>query len=282
MQRQTNVTDVRNRCRPRWLRRLVTLSPLLLAAGCDLPGRPNPADRPVPDDWVVSFDVLFGRYCAGCHGAEGRLGPAPPLNDPLFRNLVPERVVEAVISIGRDGTPMPAFGKDQGGGLTDIQVQVLVHEIKGVPYRVDKKEGGKGEPVRVVDDPKGESPRWGMAGPYPLGAPSYLAPQGKAGDPGRGSRVFARACAGCHGGRGQGSGEGDKRIGAVNEPAFLALISDQALRRYAITGRPDLGMPDYARDDGRGGNFRPLTSAEVADLVALLASWRQSGPASRR
>ena len=54
---------------------LVTLS-LFLAAGCDLPGRPDPADRPVPADQVKDFDVLFGTRCAGCHGADGKLGPA--------------------------------------------------------------------------------------------------------------------------------------------------------------------------------------------------------------
>ena len=48
---------------------------------------------------------------------------------------------------------------------------------------------------------------------------------------------------------GEGGAHGEKRIGAINDPAFLALISDQALRRYAITGRPDLGMPDYADKD---------------------------------
>ena len=53
-------------------------------------------------------------------------------------------------------------------------------------------------------------------------------------------------------------------------PAFLALISDQASRRIIITGRPDLGMPNYAETDGRPEDFQPLTSAEIDDLVALL------------
>jgi hypothetical protein len=87
--------------------------------------------------------------------------------------------------------------------------------------------------------------------------------------------VFAHACAGCHGSRGQGGKYGDRRVGAINNQAFLALISDQELRRYAITGRPDLGMPAYDGKAGRSRQFRPLTSAEIDDLVALLAYWRQ-------
>jgi hypothetical protein len=92
--------------------------------------------------------------------------------------------------------------------------------------------------------------------------------------------VFARACAGCHGPQGQGGKNGGRQVGAINNPAFLALISDQELRRLAITGRPDLGMPAYDGKEGRPPDFRPLTSAEINDLVALLASWRLGGPAN--
>ncbi len=33
-------------------------------------------------------------------------------------------------------------------------------------------------------------------------------------------------------------------------------------------------MPSYAEDDGRSTGFQPLTSAEIDNLVALLAAWR--------
>jgi mono/diheme cytochrome c family protein len=93
-----------------------------------------------------------------------------------------------------------------------------------------------------------------------------------------GARVFARACAGCHGPSGQGEKDGRaSRGGALNNPAFLALVSDQALRRLIITGRPDLGMPAYDGSDGRPPDFRALTPAQIDDLVALLKSWRQAG-----
>jgi hypothetical protein len=55
---------------------------------------------------------------------------------------------------------------------------------------------------------------------------------------------------------------------------FLATISNQALRRYAITGRQDLGMPAYSDARRGSADFVPLTDQEVTDLVALLASWR--------
>ncbi len=45
----------------------------LLAAGCDLPGKPSEADRPVPANEVKDFDALYSMHCAGCHGADGKL-----------------------------------------------------------------------------------------------------------------------------------------------------------------------------------------------------------------
>jgi cytochrome c oxidase cbb3-type subunit 3/ubiquinol-cytochrome c reductase cytochrome c subunit len=233
---------------------------------------------------IQSFSVLFQQNCAGCHGKDGKLGPAPPLNDPLFRALVPDAELQRVVSEGRPGTLMPAFAIAAGGWLTAKQVKILAEGIK-------------------------QEQHWGPAGPIPSGAPSYLATQRKpqpipaeagepevirapprpagpakpegAGNQEEGVKVFARACASCHGDHGQGGrygGHADGRsIGAINDLSFLALISDQALRRYVITGRPDLGMPDYRDPKGRPEGFQPLTPQEVTDVVALLASWRQGG-----
>jgi cytochrome c oxidase cbb3-type subunit 3 len=237
--------------------------PLLaaLVAGCDLPGQPDPAHRPVPADRVLDFNALYQTRCAGCHGADGKLGPAPPLNGPLFLAIVPDAELLRVISEGRavspaQKSPMPAFARDRGGPLTAAQVRVLAEGIKK---------------------------RWGPAA-YPAGeVPAYLAPAGTAcGNKDEGAQVFARACAGCHGSQGQGGRDGERQVGAINDQAFLALISDQALRRYVITGRPDLGMPAFDGKNGRPPDFRPLTSAEIGDLVALLASWRQGGQADSK
>jgi cytochrome c oxidase cbb3-type subunit III len=228
---------------------------VLLFAGCDFPGQPKAGQRPVPAEDVVSFDVLYGRNCSGCHGADGRLGPAPPLNDPLFLSIVPDEMLARVIRDGRPGTLMPAFEKGKGGALTVAQVHVLAGGLK---------------------------PRWKPAGAKSMDVPPYeVAAGGKAADSTaaleRGSGVYSRACADCHGAKGEGSS-----AGAIADPAFLALISDQALRRLIITGRTDLGMPNYAQTDGRDDNFRPLTSAEIDDLVAFLRHLGQEAPATAR
>src|SRR5262245_13867485 len=105
----------------------------ILAAGCDpdLPGKPNPKDRPIPAEKLLTFEALYSRNCAGCHGKDGTLGPAPPLNDPIFRAIVPLSDLEKVVNEGRPGTPMPPFVRSNGGRLSVAQIQVLIHEIKG-------------------------------------------------------------------------------------------------------------------------------------------------------
>ena len=79
-----------------------------------------------------------------------------------------------------------------------------------------------------------------------------------------------------------GAGQGAQQAGALNDRAFLALISNQALRRIVITGRPDLGMPIYSDSDWRSPKFQPLTSEQIHDLVALLASWRAGAPQNEK
>lgn len=234
--------------------RLLALCAVVLV-GCDFAGQPNARQRPVPADELLSFDVLYARNCSGCHGADGRLGPAPPLNDPLFLAIVPDNVIESVIRGGRPGTLMPAFAEDKGGTLTAGQVHALAVGLKS-HWPPAPPKGVNLPPYSVVTNAKRDD--------------SAAAIQ-------RGASAFERACAGCHG----TNGEGDS-AGAIADPAFLALISDQALRRLIITGRPDLEMPNYAQTDGRDDDFRPLTSAEISDLVAFVRHTGNQAAATAR
>lgn len=220
-----------------------------LAAGCARTGTPRAEERPVRSDEVADFTTLYRRNCAGCHGADGQFGPAPPLNDPTFLAIVPDAVLLKLVAEGRPGTLMPAFSRKQGGALTDRQVRAIAAGIK---------------------------PRW-KGGRPATPPPEYLA-LGEKGDAKRGRRVFARACVNCHGEDGLG---GKDKVGPIHDAAFLALISDQAVRRTIITGRRDLKMPDFAGKDGRPPDFRPLSPADVADLVALVAEWRRAPHAGR-
>ena len=213
----------------------------LVTAACDgLPGRPDPADRePVPSE-VTDFAALYRGACAGCHGADGRLGAARPLHDSVYLALVPRDALRDVIARGVRGTAMPAFAGDEGGSLTAAQIDALANGLRE---------------------------RWGApvtgAAPLPATLPPWAGPVG---DAKLGAAVFASACASCHGADGRGGEKG----GDVVDATFLALASDQSLRTTVIAGRTDLGMPDWRGEEGPA-----LTAEQVSDVVAWLASHRE-------
>jgi cytochrome c oxidase cbb3-type subunit 3 len=220
---------------------------MLALVGCDaMPGRPQPSDHPPLPSQVMGFAELYGQSCAGCHGTDGRLGAARPLNDPVYLALVPQDRLRMIIAQGVPGTAMPGFAPAAGGPLTEAQIDALVHEMR--------QRWSHPAPSPDVPLP-----------PYAVGA---MAANGvPPGDPEHGLRVYAEACASCHGADGKGGAKG----GSVVDAAYLALVSDQALRTAVIAGRVDLGKPDW-RSYLPG---QPLTAQQISDVVAWLVSQRQ-------
>jgi cytochrome c oxidase cbb3-type subunit III len=217
---------------------LAALAAVLLAEGCTPPGRPVAGPPEGNPGQVTDFAALFGTNCAGCHGAEGRGGAALALADPVYLAIADDAVLTAAIRGGVAGSLMPAFGQDAGGLLTDRQVTALVHGMRSTWGRPDALHG--------------------------VSVPPYAAPG--PGDGARGAHVFQTFCAGCHG----EGGRGGPKASAITDPAFLSLISDQGLRTTVIVGRRELGAPDWR------GNVpgRPMTSAEIGDVVAWLVAQR--------
>jgi len=212
-------------------------------AGCDiLPGRAGArAQRDIPPPQTAAFHALYDRQCAGCHGRDGRLGAARPLNDPVYLALVSSERVRHVIAQGLPGTAQPAFAVSAGGSLTDEQIDSLVQGLQTAWSRPDALRDAS--------------------------APSYAAPLG---DPERGRAVFAAACANCHG----ADGGGGPKARSIVDPSYLALVSDQHLRTTVIAGRADLGMPDW-RGQIPG---RALSPAEISNVVAWLVTKRTPVP----
>lgn len=234
--------------RPNFLARLaICLVVSLSLTGCGRrAARQQEFQRPSE---VRDFDQLFARNCSGCHGAEGQLGPAPPLADPLFLAIIPDEEFTRVVSHGRAATLMPAFARESGGTLTDEQIAILVHGVRA---------------KWATNDVAAQGPFPSYLTPADTGDVHALANREMA------LQVFGLVCGNCHGQR----GEGGKEAGALRKPDFLSLISDQALRRIVITGRPDLGMPDFRRLGAMLPAGQPLTNQQIADVVTLLASWR--------
>jgi cytochrome c oxidase cbb3-type subunit 3 len=211
--------------------------------GCAyLPGKPAPGPEVPRPDSVLDSKVLFDQNCAGCHGAEGKDGPAMMLSDPVYLAIVDDETLRSTISKGRTGTAMSAFAQKEGGMLTDEQINAIIH---GIRDRWSK-------PNVLVN----------------VAVPVYAAKT--SGNPQQGQAVYADYCVSCH-------GEGDKggpKAGSVTNPSYLSLISDQGLRTIVITGRPDFGAPDW-RGTVPG---HPMGEQEVTDVVAWLAAQRTRQP----
>jgi mono/diheme cytochrome c family protein len=231
---------------------LWALTALLFATlGCDsLPGKPDEADRYVQPDKITDFDYLYQKSCAGCHGADGTLGPARPLNDPLYLAVAGESDLVKSITYGQTGTAMPPFAMAEGGPLAKIQVEAIA---KGLI----KKWGGT--------PPKGPLPPHTEAESIAAG----LLP----GNAAEGRIVYQQFCAGCHG----PGGTGGKQAGSIVDGSFLALVSNQSLRTTIIAGRTDLGMPNY-REHQTASGIVPMTPQQISDVVAWLAAQRHQFP----
>jgi cytochrome c oxidase cbb3-type subunit 3 len=228
--------------RIRTLSALAVLSLAMLSA-CNAPeSEPQANSEPVAPSQVLDFGTLYAQNCAGCHGVQGRGGAAIALANPVYLAIVNETTIRNIVGTGVRGTSMPAFAQRAGGMLTEQQIEVIT---SGIFSQWGRKQ--------VLD----------AANP-----PSYAAKA--AGNADQGKLVFGTYCASCHGSEGSGTPKGS----AITNDSFLALLSDQTLRTIVITGRPELGAPDWR------GNVpgRPMTDQEITDVVAWLASRRAQNP----
>jgi cytochrome c oxidase cbb3-type subunit III len=214
------------------------LAALLLLAGCSFRGKPGPGPEVPRPDSVLNPEALFRENCAGCHGADGRDGAAMSLSDPVYLAIVDDDTLRNTISKGRKGTAMPAFAQQEGGMLTDEQINAIIHGMRARWGRPNVLSGA-------------------TIPPYSASSP---------GNPQAGQAVYNTFCSSCHG---PGS-QGGPKAGSVTNPAYLSLVSDQGLRTFVICGRPDFNAPDW-RTDLSG---HPMSDQEISDVVAWLVAQR--------
>ena len=137
------------------------------------PGRQSGAIENFDQTFVNRGAKLFaptgdgGYNCAGCHGAEGVGGQAPPytltdadgefvatvtwqapaLNTVLLR--FSEEEVRQILIYGRPGTPMPAWGAEGGGPLTTQQIDELIAYLGSIQLTSEEAQAaGRGGAAR--------------------------------------------------------------------------------------------------------------------------------------
>jgi mono/diheme cytochrome c family protein len=239
------------------------------------PGRQSGAIETFDQTFINRGAKLFaptddgGYNCAGCHGAEGVGGQAPPFTltdtDGEFVATVTwrapaldtvllrfsEEELRQILVYGRPGTPMPAWGTEGGGPLTTQQIDELIAYIASIQIGSDEAKAqvesalreelglGKGDRIDYTDLEVGKAL-------FNLGMES-----GEAGG--------AYACARCH------TKGASFRYGTV-EPA------DADLSEYA-------GFPDGSGAFGFDltGGVVPRQFLTIDDLIEFLHDGSEFG-----
>lgn len=186
---------------------------------------------------------LYADNCAVCHGpnGEGRVGANISKDWPSIR---PDLVVESIIINGVPGSVMPAWSQENGGPLTQDQIDALVY------YILSWQTGG----LPQVD-----------LGPTATPRPAISPVPKVEGDPNSGAVLYDENCALCHGLEGQG------RIGATLAKDWPAIRADLSLRSIISSGVGGTLMPAWSQDEGG-----PLSAEQINDLVAYILSWEGS------
>src|SRR5262249_17816940 len=104
--RRRRRSAVRSLREGRW--RMLTFLLVVLAGGCDFPGKPREADRPLPPDQGKGFDALYGVRCAGRPRGHGNPRPPPAVERPRLPRHGPRWGVAARPRGGAGGEPRAA------------------------------------------------------------------------------------------------------------------------------------------------------------------------------
>lgn len=217
------------------------------------PGKPKPVTDPVEAS-RIGFMNLYTENCSACHGHNGKLGAARPLNDPLYLSIMSKASFTKAVGHGQ-GILMPAYLVSEGGPMTEAELDTFVDDVYTYWGTSDDKNSNSS-------------------------TPSYEGPGSSAEDVGPGGKAFATWCGACHGQDGKGLGDEKPIDGAVNghsvvDEFYLRLISDQGIRSAVIFGHPEYGMPSY-RGPFPGQKDKTLDEDSINEIVAWLLAQRVS------
>jgi mono/diheme cytochrome c family protein len=195
--------------------------------------------------------TLYAENCVVCHGAAGEgIGATPPLNNPALPTMPFEEIAKT-IARGRYQTAMPAWSAEDGGPLSDYQIDELVLLVQHADW------GQTGD--RVVN--LGLSPLI----PFTTEPDPVLFAQVAELQDGatlqNAIQLFAANCVSCHGADGLGTGIAP----ALNDADTRAKAVDELTRTltYGNTGTLMVGWSNT------------LTVEEISGLVTLITRWEE-------
>ncbi|HAJ38650.1 MAG TPA: hypothetical protein DCL15_23530, partial [Chloroflexi bacterium] len=176
---------------------------------------------------------LYATNCVACHGAAGEGIAAYPALDSEGVRLMDADDIFRTIERGRYNTAMAAYGAEEGGIFTDMQIRSLVALIQEAPWdavaaRVDEL-GLTPPPVAAAEIDAA------------LLADIQALPEGDV--LANGLQVYATNCVACHG----ANGEGTNLAPALNTDELRARLTDADITRIITQGAPGTLMASWAR-----------------------------------
>ena len=188
---------------------------------------------------------LYAKNCEVCHGpnGEGRVGATLAKNWPSIR---PDLTVKTIIENGVPGSVMPAWGRVNGGPLSDAEIEALMvfilsWQTGGAPTFVPAMTATSRPPITPVAFVQG--------------------------DPNQGAVLFDQNCAVCHGLEGEG------RIGATLAKNWPSIRPDLAVKTTIENGVSGSVMPAWSQVNGG-----PLNESQIDDLVAYILTLGKINP----
>ncbi|MCC6905081.1 MAG: c-type cytochrome, partial [Anaerolineae bacterium] len=173
------------------------------------------------DDRRVATD-LYAQNCVMCHGNAGEgIAAMPALNNDGLRSMDTEAIA-STIARGRYNTAMAAWSVEEGGILTEVQVEQLVTLIQyGDWSRVEQRVADLGLTAPTVIQVE--------VSPELLTQVSAL-PDGEVLS--QGLTLYAEHCVACH----NAAGEGTAIAPAVNGAELRSRMTDADLTRVISEG----------------------------------------------
>jgi mono/diheme cytochrome c family protein len=199
------------------------------------------AERFGEREFATDGATLYGAFCAACHGPNGEgmrypgMAAFPAIGTPDFLAIASDRFLVDTVTHGRPGRRMPAWGAAEAG--------LRPHEIAAVVAHVRTFAPGVAAPIDA------EPRRW------------------VEGDATQGARLYADACASCHGAHGEG-----KEGAALANLRFLAAATDTYLVETIHRGRRGTAMPAFGSPSP---THRVLGDAEIESIVTFMRSWKE-------
>jgi mono/diheme cytochrome c family protein len=194
---------------------------------------------------------LYAENCAVCHGLAGEgIGATPALDNPVLWEM-DYAALAKIIARGLFGTSMPAWSKEDGGSLSDYQIDELVTLIQYGDWQATRDRGVNAGIAPLIPF---------SAEPDPIILDSLVGMQD--GDIlAQGITLYAQQCVACH----DADGLGSSLAPALNDPAVRQKSPDE-LSRTILNGVPGTLMASWQNI---------LSDADITALVTLMTEWDQ-------